>query len=273
VLIQCPQCETTFKLDEKLLPPGGTLVRCSRCAQVFHADPPLVEAPVIDRSVYREEARVESAGIPVSGPEAPPPPDEEEVAVALQRPPRKKFWGLLGLFVLLMLLAITVRYSYLQLMNPRKEFVEIFQEVFFIPADTEGNKKIRLNEVRGFFKNHPFDGRFFVVEGKVINGYDHPRNRIRLRGTLQDSSRRVVAKREVTAGWSLTAEELETQTLVETNRIQESQAGPQASGTELIPGASAPFMIIFSPVPQQLTEFAVEVLESGKKPTGKPAAR
>jgi len=45
------------------------------------------------------------------------------------------------LFVLLILLAVTVRYSYLQLMNPGQEILEIFKEVFFIPADTEAARR------------------------------------------------------------------------------------------------------------------------------------
>jgi len=37
MLIQCPQCDTTFRLDEKLLPAEGSRVRCSRCNQVFRS--------------------------------------------------------------------------------------------------------------------------------------------------------------------------------------------------------------------------------------------
>ncbi len=273
MLIQCPQCETTFKLDEKLLPADGALVRCSRCAQVFRAEPPAVEIPAADWASYREEEKAAGAGMPGTEPEANPFAEEEEITATLKRSPRKKFWGLLGLFVLLILLAITVRYSYLQLMNPRQEFLEVFKEVFFIPADTEGSKKIRLYDVRGSYKNHPTDGRYFVVEGKVANGYPDPRSRLRLRGTLQDASRRVVAKREVTAGWALTAEELDTQSLAETNRLQETQSAPLAPGAALAPGASAPFMIVFHPIPQPLAEFAVEVLESRKNIPGTAAGR
>jgi hypothetical protein len=259
-------------LDEKLLPAEGSLVRCSRCTHVFRAEPPAVELAATDWAPHRQE-EPDRAEAPVPDHEDQPPGEEEEIAATLKKSPRKKAWSLLGLFVLLLLLAVTVRYSYLQLMNPRQEFLEVFKEVFFIPADTEGSKKIRLTEVRGFFKNHPTDGRFFVVEGKVVNGYGDSRNRIRLRGTLQDPSRRVVAKREVTAGWTLKEEELEIQPLAETNRLQESQAGPLAPGAALAPGVSAPFTIIFSPIPQQLAEFAVEVLESRKNTPGTAAGR
>lgn len=273
MLIQCPQCETTFKLDEKLLPAEGTLVRCSRCAHVFRAEPPAAEIPAADRASYREEDKTAGTGMAGTFAEALPFVDEEEITATLKRPPRKKIWGLLGLFVLLILLAVTVRYSYLQLMNPRQEFLEIFKGVFFIPGDTEGSKKIRLIDVRGSYKNHPTEGRFFVVEGKVTNGYPDPRNRIRLRGTVHDASRRVVGKREVTAGWALTAEELDTQSLAETNRLQETHSAPLTPGAALAPGASAPFMIVFHPIPQQLAEFAVEVLESRKNIPGTAAGR
>jgi predicted Zn finger-like uncharacterized protein len=273
MLIQCPQCETTFRLDEKLLPAEGSRVRCSRCRHVFRVEPPTVELPATERAAYWQEANTEGISSPGLESEALSPAEEEDLAAALKKSPRKKVWGLLGLFVLLVLLVITIRYSYLQLMSPHQEFLEIFKEVFFIPADREGSKKIRLTEVRGFFKNHPTDGRYFVVEGKVVNGYGDSRNRIRLRGTLQDPSRRVVAQREVTAGWALKEEELDSQSLADTNRLQESHSGPLVPGAALAPGASAPFMMIFSPIPTQLAEFAVEVLESRKNTPGTAAAR
>jgi predicted Zn finger-like uncharacterized protein len=39
VLIRCEKCSTVYELDEKVLPPGGAPVQCSRCQYIFTAHP------------------------------------------------------------------------------------------------------------------------------------------------------------------------------------------------------------------------------------------
>ena len=39
--ITCHECDTVFNLDERLLKPSGSKVRCSQCGNVFQARPPL----------------------------------------------------------------------------------------------------------------------------------------------------------------------------------------------------------------------------------------
>jgi predicted Zn finger-like uncharacterized protein len=39
VLIRCEKCSTVYELDEKVLPPGGAPVQCSRCQFIFTAHP------------------------------------------------------------------------------------------------------------------------------------------------------------------------------------------------------------------------------------------
>ena len=49
MIITCEECSTRFNLDEALLKPEGSKVRCSRCKSVFTAVPPQSE-PVIELS-------------------------------------------------------------------------------------------------------------------------------------------------------------------------------------------------------------------------------
>lgn len=268
MLIQCPQCETTFKLDEGLLGPEGAKVRCSRCARVFQVEPPEDHGPPAPSE----------AATPFTGPASDSPGPvlsesvEEEWVAALQKKSSRKIWSLMGLFILLVLLAVTVRYSYLQLQEPERDFREIIPQVFFLSADHRGSQKIRLLDVRGYYKNNP-EGRFFVVEGKIRNGYGDWRRDIRLRGDLQDATRQVVASRQVVAGRTVSPEELESRPLTELTRLLESPSGPVPEPASLGPGSLAPFMILFPPTPQQLSEFSVEVVESKKGPAGVAAAR
>lgn len=250
--IQCPQCETTFQLDETQLGESGSKVRCSRCGRVFWA-----EAPVLKEAPNREEETLEESSLP----------PEEELLTAFQEPPKRRVGGLFGFLLLFLLLVVTVRYSYLQLLQPDQEFGEIIKKVFFLDSDPQGARKIRLQEVKGYFKNHSLEGRFFVVEGKVMNGYNDPRDSIRLRGNLKNATQQVVATREVEAGWSLNPEELETLSFPEINTLAAGQPQRFSSKVRLAPTAAAPFMMIFPPSSQPLAEFSVEVVGSQKSLT------
>ena len=46
MIITCEQCETSFSLDEGLLKPTGSKVRCSKCKHIFVAYPPAPEEKV-----------------------------------------------------------------------------------------------------------------------------------------------------------------------------------------------------------------------------------
>jgi predicted Zn finger-like uncharacterized protein len=45
MIITCEQCQASFKLDEKLIKPSGSKVRCSKCSHVFTAFPPAPQVP------------------------------------------------------------------------------------------------------------------------------------------------------------------------------------------------------------------------------------
>lgn len=40
MIVECPNCRSSFSLDDALVPPGGRKVRCSVCENVFTAQPP-----------------------------------------------------------------------------------------------------------------------------------------------------------------------------------------------------------------------------------------
>jgi len=50
MIITCKECNANFKLDESLLKPTGSKVRCSKCNEIFVAYPPKIseedEAPI-----------------------------------------------------------------------------------------------------------------------------------------------------------------------------------------------------------------------------------
>ncbi len=112
-----------------------------------------------------------------------------------------------------------------------------------------------------------------MVEGKVLNGYNDPRDSIRLRGNLKNAAQQVVATREVEAGWRLNPEELETLSFSEINTLAAGQPQRFSTKVHLAPTATAPFMMIFPPSSQPLAEFSVEVVGSKKSLTAAGLAK
>jgi predicted Zn finger-like uncharacterized protein len=248
VIIRCQQCETTYQLDEQLLGSSGSKVRCSRCGYVFWVDFP-----------DRRECPPEGATA-----KEPPQPSEEEIMATLQtRSPGKILWGA-GLFLLFFLLAVSIRFLYLQHNYPDQSFNAIARKTFFLPADMAGNQQFFFQNVsRYFVVNHKM-GKIFVVAGEVKNKYEEPRDLVRIRGTLQRSNQQAAASREVYVGWSLTPEELESLSFEEINQLPQRQPERFSPETMILPSKSAPFMLLFPSLGRDLTHVTVEVLSSRK---------
>jgi len=68
MIITCENCETSFNLNEKLLKPTGSKVRCSRCKHLFRAYPPAppeLEDPIAETAAPEEiEEKTEAAEMP-----------------------------------------------------------------------------------------------------------------------------------------------------------------------------------------------------------------
>lgn len=72
--ITCQNCDTMFRLDEQLLKPSGSKVRCSQCSHVFVAYPPPPETP----SPAVEEEVPPAAGLAFTSEETEPKVPAEE---------------------------------------------------------------------------------------------------------------------------------------------------------------------------------------------------
>lgn len=250
MIIRCEECTTTYKLDQTLLEPFGAKVRCTRCGHIFWVD-----FPSLSETVRLSE--------PAYAPDPIPPLSEEEEALALQmKPPKKKTFRIILLILLAILLALGARFYYVWDQHPTWSVSDLFSAVFFLPVDSEGNKKISLINIKKHFKENQKIGRFFIVEGEVKNGYAEPRQMIRIRGSLKTAENKVAVSREVYAGWILTPEELETLSLEEITRLTSTQPERFTPKIKIPPGKTIPFMILFPPLPPGSTQVSIEVIRS-----------
>ncbi|GAG06739.1 unnamed protein product, partial [marine sediment metagenome] len=75
MIITCKACNASFNLNESLLKPGGSKVRCSKCKNVFIAYPPAppkeAEKPteiILDLELKQETEDTETGQLDESGP-------------------------------------------------------------------------------------------------------------------------------------------------------------------------------------------------------------
>lgn len=258
MIVQCEKCTTTYHLDQQLIEPFGSKVRCSRCSHIFWVEPSsFSDTPPFSGSL--------SESLP--GPQAfiPLEQEQEEEEAALQiRPARRKSLWILGILLGLVLLALGVRFFYIQNLHPKWSTQDIIKSVFFLPVDPEGNQKISLINIKKYFKENQKAGRFFIVEGEIKNGYPDARQRVKIGGSLRMADNRVAVGREVYAGWTLTNEELETLSLEEINRLTTSQPDRFSTSVRALSGKTLPFMIIFPPLPPGSSQVSIEVISSEK---------
>jgi predicted Zn finger-like uncharacterized protein len=260
LIIRCEQCNTTYHLDESLIEPFGSKVRCTRCGHIFWA-----ETTIFTNRLSEPESISELE--PSSVLEA------EEATRPLARPagPTKKTLMILGVILLLVLLAPAARYFYVQYNHPNWDYTDIWAKVFFFPVDPEGNQKISLLNIRKSFKENPKIGRFFIIEGVIKNGYPETRQRIKIRGSLRSGENKVASTREVYAGWTFTNGELETLSIEEINKLILSQPDRFSPNIRVLPGKTLPFTIFFPPLPPGSNQVSIEVIGSQKaQPISKP---
>jgi len=252
LIIRCEKCSATYHLDQKLIEPFGSKVRCTRCGHIFRAEPPSF-------SEVQALPKLDQKAKPILT------FDEEEEMAALPIQPTKKktLWGLI-IIILLVLMAVTGRFFYIQYLHPNWSISDVWSSVFFLPADMEGNQKISLVNIKKYFKENPKIGRFFIIEGEIKNIYPDVRQGIKIRGSLRTAENRVAVSREVYAGWTLTPEELENLSFEEMNQLASTQSERFSTTIRVLPGKTLPFMILFPPLPPGSTQVSIEVVSSHK---------
>ena len=129
-----------------------------------------------------------------------------------------------------------------------------------------GNRRLSItkdpNELMSSFVNSEKTGKLFVVKGSITNNYPDERSFIKIRSTILDSNGKVVKRKIIYAGNIVNDTELLSLSMVEINDRLGNKLGGENINTNISPNASIPFMIVFSDLPEDISEFTVEPLSS-----------
>ncbi len=129
-----------------------------------------------------------------------------------------------------------------------------------------GNKRLSIKrdpaDLNGSFANSKKEGKLFVVRGLITNNYPDKRSFIRIRSNILDSRGKVVKTKTAYAGNPISDKELLSLSMVEINNRLMNKFGKDNVNINISPNASIPFMVIFSDLPEDISEFTVESISS-----------
>ena len=143
------------------------------------------------------------------------------------------------------------------------DFINIeipFVSNYFKPqiSDPAGNLKIDTLDVDSAFVKNAKAGKLFAITGKIKNGYSDARSYIRVTGKLYTKGKILVQKETIFCGNVLSDIELSNLELSAIKKRLSNRLGDNKSNIRVKPGQELPFMIVFSNLPTNLEEFAIE---------------
>lgn len=274
MIITCPNCETKFNLPDEQARVGAQL-RCSVCKHVFEIPdtggrmpgqapekqaPPRVPEPEPDVEELDFDDAPESEGgsleLSLHG---------DLASSATRRKQKKSGKGCLIAAMILLLLAgggagawffagdaIKARLPFLlgQPAAPAKDMIS----------------KIALRGVRQYSLNNEKNGRIFVIEGKAVNGFDEPRELIKVEAFLYDKDGKTLDSKQQLAGTSVSLFQLQVLGEKELEQALGNRIEILSNNTNVPPGGEVPFMVVFYKQPDAAAEFAVKVIEAKNPP-------
>jgi predicted Zn finger-like uncharacterized protein len=122
-------------------------------------------------------------------------------------------------------------------------------------------KDIALRNVRQYYIPNEKAGNIFVVEGKAVNNFATPKERIKVEITLFDEKGHVLVAKQLLCGNTLSQFQLQVQSEEEIGASLGSEVGILTSNTYLKTGMDTPFMAVFFKPPDAVKEFGVKVID------------
>ncbi|PKN07121.1 MAG: hypothetical protein CVU73_13990 [Deltaproteobacteria bacterium HGW-Deltaproteobacteria-8] len=123
-------------------------------------------------------------------------------------------------------------------------------------------KDIALRNVRQYYIPNEKSGQIFVVEGKAVNNFATPKERIKVEISLFDEKGHVLVAKQLLCGNTLSQFQLQVQSEEEINSSLASEVGILTSNTFLKTGMDTPFMAVFFKPPDTVKEFGVKVIDA-----------
>jgi predicted Zn finger-like uncharacterized protein len=107
-------------------------------------------------------------------------------------------------------------------------------------------------------------GDLLVIQGAVVNKYDYPISKVKVRGKILNAAKEILDEVEFYCGNLLTDEELGHLTGEEITKELSTEIGSDISNDNIAPEGEIPFMIVFTNPPKEAVEFIVELAKDSR---------
>ncbi len=265
MLVTCNHCDTTYNLPDDKAAPGAKL-RCTVCKNVFKLEPKQEEEPLAAEVTEESNEPLSFDGF--GGGESTNKDDKKKKKLNADKKGLSKK-GLLIVIALLILISggSFALWQFTGLLDPVKSMVQSILSSGEVPAISEitATDKVRLLElrnVRQYNINNEKVGKISVIEGKIINGFDSPRELIKVEGTLFDAEGKVLVSKSLLAGTSVSLFQLQVLGMEELEHSLGNSVEIVANNTNVAPQSIVPFMILFYNPPAEATEFGVRIIDA-----------
>jgi predicted Zn finger-like uncharacterized protein len=125
-----------------------------------------------------------------------------------------------------------------------------------------GNINIRSFDISSKFVDNDKIGKLFVITGKVKNEYPTTRGSIQIAGKLYSKDKALVKTETVFCGNILSDSDLANADATTLQQRLQNRSGDNLINQKVLPGATIPFMLVFSNLPANLEEFTTEIISS-----------
>ena len=240
MIIICPNCSTRFSLPDAQVRPGIRL-RCSVCKHVFPL--PKGSAPQVQPL----------EGDSLGGPDLRAPVSSEDRLTIPEKKPSHWLRNIL-LFLLVCALLCGAGLWYLKGGSELLDALGIQRTGFL--------KEIALADARHFPVSNEKVGQLTIIEGKLVNKAREPVERIQVEASLLDKNKRVLVSKRQMAGNTVPLFQLQVGSEAELEQALNNNLGLLSNNTNVAPGGTVPFMVIFSNPPQEAAEYSVKVVDA-----------
>ncbi len=252
MIISCPNCGTKYKLSDQLIKPQGTKLKCSRCGHVF---------------LYKEKTE-DTRDVPSTTTSS-----HQPRKISLEKPAadKKKIGMLVGMICGLILMGIAGWYLYPMVSGyfSKKQKNTSQSSTNSTGTSLDAIKKIALEDVKQYFVKNDMVGNLLVIQGKAVNHFNRPKALIKIEATLYDDKGNILKKKQILCGNTLSLFQLQSWPKKRLEDELNSKVGILMKNTNIPPGGSVDFMVIFYNPPSNMSEYGVRVIQAEDVPEKK----
>jgi predicted Zn finger-like uncharacterized protein len=259
MIIPCPKCNTKYRIKDELIKRDGIKLKCSRCGHIFQyteeSPGEIEQEKTVDRNIDKQsEIKKISLG---------------ETVLNNNKPgSSKKTLGIiLGVVVVILIGFIVYRFypiisKNIPFLSSRSELKQIKQQTTTNATSIESIKNIVIEDIKQYIVENEKEGKILVIEGRAVNKFDKPKELIKLEATLYDNKGNVLVKKRFLCGNKVSLFQLQSWSKKHLEAQLNSKVGILMKNTNIPPGGSVDFMVLFFNPPSTMAEFGLQVVEA-----------